>query len=459
MDELEFTLYKVSRKEVVLQQDTRCNHLYVLLKGELEVNIIDVAGNLVKVEEIIAPRAFATPHLFGENNILPATFTVSKDSILLMATRTSVFKLISSVPQLLHSFLCVTGNCNKCSVSLRFHLMIAPGITKANDELLLTPILIDIKGNHSFAFPVIRVNGKIREKIVRRQKVLHSSKAEKDLIYTVSNRQWNTITCSTPMLANQLWIWQAKLVLRRQLGNCCMKKELDMVELFTWSRTDGYSIVKPEIKNKVEIPEMLPHKCATEVLAETEKFVEPIDNYSAGKRILAGEQEGAQIVYFKLAKAEIDSNYLDNERVLEHIIDVIRRISEDPEVEIARVVLLGLSSPEGAFEFNKRLSGKRAEALKQYIADRIALADSCFALVNGDEGWEELRYKVEHSGMEYRKEVLNIIDSVPIMKGREGQLQRLKRGVPYRYLEEHFFPQLRRAGYIKVYYRMKNGTI
>ena len=61
-----------------------------------------------------------------------------------------------------------------------------------------------------------------------------------------------------------------------------------MVELFTWSRTDGYSIVKPEIKNKVEIPEMLPHKCATEVLAETEKFIEPIDNYSAGKRILAG---------------------------------------------------------------------------------------------------------------------------------------------------------------------------
>ena len=73
--------------------------------------------HLVKVEEIIAPRAFATPHLFGENNILPATFTVSKDSILLMATRTSVFKLISSVPQLLHSFLCVTGNCNECTVT------------------------------------------------------------------------------------------------------------------------------------------------------------------------------------------------------------------------------------------------------------------------------------------------------------------------------------------------------
>lgn len=75
-----------------------------------------------------------------------------------------------------------------------------------------------------------------------------------------------------------------------------------MVELFTWSRTDGYSIVKPEIKNKVEIPEMLPHKCATEVLAETEKFVEPIDNYSAGKRILAGEQEGALLFISSLQR-------------------------------------------------------------------------------------------------------------------------------------------------------------
>ena len=120
--ELEFVLYEVPRKAVVLQQDTRCNHLYVLLKGELSVDIIDVAGNLVRVEEIIAPRAFATPHLFGNNNTLPATFTAGKESVLLMATRSSVFKLISSEPQLLHSFLCVTGNCNKCTV-LRLRIL------------------------------------------------------------------------------------------------------------------------------------------------------------------------------------------------------------------------------------------------------------------------------------------------------------------------------------------------
>lgn len=58
----------------------------------------------------------------------------------------------------------IEKNAQGDSVSLRFHLMIAPGITKANDELLLTPILIDIKGNHSFAFPVIRVMAKYGRK-------------------------------------------------------------------------------------------------------------------------------------------------------------------------------------------------------------------------------------------------------------------------------------------------------
>ena len=78
----------------------------------------------------------------------------------------------------------IEKNAQGDSVSLRFHLMIAPGITKANDELLLTPILIDIKGNHSFAFPVIRVNGKIREKSsYEDKKCFTHQKQRKDLIY------------------------------------------------------------------------------------------------------------------------------------------------------------------------------------------------------------------------------------------------------------------------------------
>lgn len=63
------------------------------------------------------PRAFATPHLFNDNNIYPATFSVVENGILLKATKESVFDLISSNPDLLKNFLKVTGNCNACTVS------------------------------------------------------------------------------------------------------------------------------------------------------------------------------------------------------------------------------------------------------------------------------------------------------------------------------------------------------
>lgn len=117
LDKLEYSVSLIKKGEIIIRQNTLCNHMYILLEGNLEVNIIDVSGNDIKVENIIAPRAFATPHLFDGNNIFPATFTVVEDGILLKATRESVFGLISSEPELLKNFLRLTGNCNACTVS------------------------------------------------------------------------------------------------------------------------------------------------------------------------------------------------------------------------------------------------------------------------------------------------------------------------------------------------------
>lgn len=91
LDRLEYTVSPIKKGEIVIRQDTVCNHMHILLQGNLEVNIVDVSGNNVKVENIVAPRAFATPHLFNDNNIFPATFTVVEDGILMRATKESVF--------------------------------------------------------------------------------------------------------------------------------------------------------------------------------------------------------------------------------------------------------------------------------------------------------------------------------------------------------------------------------
>lgn len=116
-DSLTFQLYQVKKKECIVSQGTPCKNLYVLLKGQLRAEIIDGLGNQVIVEYIIAPRTFATPHLFSADATLPATFMAMEDSLLLTATKESTFKLISENPDILRNFLCVTGNCNHCTVS------------------------------------------------------------------------------------------------------------------------------------------------------------------------------------------------------------------------------------------------------------------------------------------------------------------------------------------------------
>ncbi|WP_101689273.1 Crp/Fnr family transcriptional regulator [Dysgonomonas massiliensis] len=116
LDKLDYTVYDIKKGDIVAKQDSECRHLFVLLEGQLEVDIIDALGNDVFIEYIVAPRAYATPHLFKKDTTLPATFTVIEDGVLFTATKDSVFKLISENPDLLKSFLSVSGNCNKCTV-------------------------------------------------------------------------------------------------------------------------------------------------------------------------------------------------------------------------------------------------------------------------------------------------------------------------------------------------------
>lgn len=116
LDRLDYSFYEVKKNEVILRQNKICKHLYILLKGKLRVDIIDAMGNEILIEHIIAPRAFATPHLFKKDAILPATFTVIEDGLFFKATKESVFSLISNHPEILKSFLCVVGNCTKCTV-------------------------------------------------------------------------------------------------------------------------------------------------------------------------------------------------------------------------------------------------------------------------------------------------------------------------------------------------------
>jgi CRP-like cAMP-binding protein len=117
LERLDYRIDEYPKGEVIIRQGTVCKYLHLLLKGKMYVDVIDVSGNEVRVETIRAPRSFATPHIFAEKNLFPATFTVIEDVTLLRATKESVFALMNSMPLFLQNFLCVSTSCNKCTLT------------------------------------------------------------------------------------------------------------------------------------------------------------------------------------------------------------------------------------------------------------------------------------------------------------------------------------------------------
>ena len=66
-DRLDYVVYDIEKNDIVVRQNTPCKTLFILLEGQLRVDIIDGWGNNVMIEDIIAPRAFTTPHLFSKD--------------------------------------------------------------------------------------------------------------------------------------------------------------------------------------------------------------------------------------------------------------------------------------------------------------------------------------------------------------------------------------------------------
>ncbi len=163
------------------------------------------------------------------------------------------------------------------------------------------------------------------------------------------------------------------------------------------------------------------------------------------------------IVGYRVNKTDVDLSLFDNERVLDEITRVVDELREDPSTPLKKIEITGYASPEGRTEHNVYLAGRRAEALREYLQQRNGgLPDEMFSLTNGGEDWAGLRERVAASEMSRRAEVLEILDAgSPDMK---RQLQLLDDGRPYRYMLKEYFPHLRNACYISVWYDTLTDT-
>lgn len=149
---------------------------------------------------------------------------------------------------------------------------------------------------------------------------------------------------------------------------------------------------------------------------------------------------------FPVNKTEINPNYRRNPAELAKICATIDSVRSDNDVRIVLIHIKGYASPEGSYSSNARLAEGRTNALKQYLIDRYALADTLFNIAFEPEDWQGFRKYVETSNLPDKEEIIQLIDSNEDIDVKERQI-RARYPQSYRTLLENCYPALRHSDY------------
>lgn len=247
--------------------------------------------------------------------------------------------------------------------------------------------------------------------------------------------------------------------------------------------TERASLVPTPIEVEVakEITPMVPAESIADSLSKLYTFIAPIADFERSKqakgyklfdmnmplnmgkgtsqpqqnaveRFVANNEKGAIQINFSRGSSTIDRYFGQNNPSLVVLASALKEIQASTSSRVVKIVVAGFASPEGPLDVNDRLAWERADAVRTFIRGNSNVPFNDILLYNGSEDWRGLREMVEQSDIEAKYEILYIIDNVPIIKGREKQLMDLAGGRPYKFMLRYFFPRLRNAAYIKVYY-------
>jgi outer membrane protein OmpA-like peptidoglycan-associated protein len=165
-------------------------------------------------------------------------------------------------------------------------------------------------------------------------------------------------------------------------------------------------------------------------------------------------------IQFRQGETTFDEGYRDNRAALSELVNVLKQLESSADRRISYILIDGHVSPEGGSFVNMPIGLQRALAVKRYLEQQTGLPPSRIVAHNGYIDWEYLKQMVRASSMYEKQQVLNILETVPEWDarrqvGRLGEIMRLHSGSTYRYMLREFFPKMRNATYIKVFYQDK----
>ena len=159
------------------------------------------------------------------------------------------------------------------------------------------------------------------------------------------------------------------------------------------------------------------------------------------------------VLYFRFDKAVVDKGYMDNDRNIRHLEEILSDRSLTGRID--SINILSFASPDGDRKYNERLAEQRSTAVKGYLVWKYPHLDQyrIHPRPKG-ENWKELRRLIAgDKSLPNREEVMQIIDRNPDSDRCKALLRKLDGGTSYRYIQTRLLRYLRNAAVCMVWVR------
>lgn len=291
-------------------------------------------------------------------------------------------------------------------------------------QMIITPLIISRSENDTLALPSVCIAGRNRYRMNKRKESLYGKEpaAGEGQEMIRFNRKRDMLLEYNETVPAQEWMSGARVEIFRELQGCAGCGEA----------------------------------LGNDPVAELPLFKEVVERPNLEIMVAQAEEKRRSFtrsayLNFKVNQSALLADYMNNPAELAKIHSSIDSIREDDNYRIARIKIVGYSSPEGNYDANARLSEQRAKALVQNLKHAYKLDDSMIECRSVPENWEGLAAWLCEYRPSYMQKVLDIIGQTPEPDARDAKIKAIDGGKIYNALLQEVYPKLRLVEYTVSY--------
>lgn len=308
-------------------------------------------------------------------------------------------------------------------VTLNMNIRLDDLKMRSNDVLLLSPAL-RMPGTSEVVkmLPPVRVAGRTRGIVLDRMAdsgIAREWQVDPSMEFTRKNGSHQSVTYSQRM-PFESYMSEAELVFVEIVHGCadCFVHE------------DAKVLLTPFVKEPVF------------VLSYITPEVEPVK---------ARADRHTATFNFVVAKHDLVRDYKNNATEFARVDKVVSEVVKNKDLTVTEFSIEGYASPEGDFESNRALAGRRANSFADYLVSAHGVKKSQFKVSGHGEDWEGLKKAVSSSSLVTKSQVLDVISTTSNPDARDAKLKAIDGGKTYSDLLNVYYPPLRRTEYVIAY--------